>query len=430
MLAEWRKFLGMVFAALGCFSIGRAAEVGSTVVAKTFTKIELQNAAIDTVGPGQLLRVLAVNGNKLQVSRGQPGWILESSVVPLDQAEQHFNRVFATGAGSADYLARGNVRIATGKVNEGLADLRRAVELAGSDKLPYVEALGYGHLKAHDQVAALAAFDQALKLKVAASTLMGRGLAYYQMGRLDEAASDFQKAIEQNSKQAFPRKYLAVVLHDQGKLLEAKQQIESALQIDPNDSFSHIAAGRLHYDLKNYNDALRMFDRALTLDKSDIEAIVGRGVVLHAIGEDLAGAKAAFESAIKVSKPGIDSAYLWSNLGQVETELLQLESALKNLNRAIELDSLFLEARSHRAWLIGEHFFDEPKKLEQAKEDLRLVFRNQSETRTFWDYRALALLNRKLGNTGLAKKAEADALSVGDTAPKRFVDAFRASLAR
>lgn len=429
MLAEWRKFLGMLIAALGCFSPSRAAEVGSTVVAKTFTKIELQNAAVDTVGPGQLLKVLAVNGNKLQVSRGQPGWILESSVVPLDKAEQHFNRAFATGAGSADYLARGNVRIATGKINEGLADLKRAVELAGSDKLPYLEALGYGHLKAHDQVAALAAFDQALKLKAAASTLMGRGLAYYQMGRLDEAASDFQKAIEQNAKQAFPRKYLAVVLHDQGKLPEAKQQIESALQIDPNDSFAHIAAGRLYYDLKNYDDALLMFDRALTLDRSDVEAIVGRGVVLHAIGKDLAGAKATFESAIKLSKPEIDSAYLWSNLGQVETELGLLELALKNLSQAIEIDPLLLEARSHRAWLIGKHFSDEPQKLEQAKEDLRLVFRNQSETRTFWDYRALALLNRNLGNSDLANKAEAHALSVGDTAPKRFVDAFRASLA-
>jgi tetratricopeptide (TPR) repeat protein len=207
-----------------------------------------------------------------------------------------------------DYLARGNVRIATGKVREGLADLKRAIELASSDKLPYLEALGYGHLKAHDQVAAVAAFDQALKLKPAASTLMGRGLAYYQMGRLDEAATDFQQAIEQNAKQAFPRKYLAVVLHDQGKLQQAKQQIETALQIDPNDSCSHIAAGRLHYDLKNYADALRMFDRAAQLDKSDVEAIVGRGVVLHAVGEDLVGAKASFESAIRLSKPEIESA--------------------------------------------------------------------------------------------------------------------------
>jgi tetratricopeptide (TPR) repeat protein len=418
MQVEWAKFVGCVVFGLFCLPMAWCAEVGKTVVAKSFVKIEQENKAVDSIGPGQLLKVLEVQGNKILVSRGQPGWIPESSVVPLEQAEQHFSRVFATGAGAADYLARGNVRVATGKTQEGLADLKRAVELSGTDKLPYFEALAYGHLKAHDQVAAVGVFDQALQLKSAATTFMGRGLAYYQMGRLDEAAADFQKAIEQDSNHAFSRKYFAAVLHDQGKLQDAKAQLDAALKIDPRDSFTHVAAGRLHYDLRQYDEALQMFEKAIVLDKSDVEALVGRGVVLHAIGSDLAGSKSSYEAAIRLSKPSMETAYLWSNLGQVETELEQIKAASNNLDKAIELDSTFLEARSHRAYLIGKHFANDAKKLEQAKEDLRLVFKTTSQARTFWDYRALALIYQVLGNTPLVQKARADAVRVADSLKK------------
>jgi len=70
------------------------------------------------------------------------------------------------------------------------------------------------------------------------------------------------------------------------------------------------------------------------------------------------------------------------------------------------------------------HFASDMSRLEQAKSDLRLVFKNQNEVRTFWDYRALAVVNQKLGNSERAKKAIADAFALGGTAPPRIAEAL------
>ena len=303
-------WLAYGFALLPAFAV----EVGDIVVVRESTTLVRDSKSVDIVGPGQLFTVLNINGKHLWVSRGRPGWIADSNVIKLDAAEGYFGRVFATGAGASDYLARGNARIASGKTEVGLGDLKRAVELA-SDKQPYRESLGFAQLRTADPEAALATFNQALKLTSAASSLMGRGLAYFQMGRNEEACADFRQAIEQQPDHAFPRKYYGAALHEMSQHEAALSQLTRAKELDGFDAFTQKALGRLLFDMQRYDDSLRHFQQACMLDKTDVESIVGRGVVLHAIGHDLKGAKAEFELAIKLSKPEYDTAHLYSNLG-------------------------------------------------------------------------------------------------------------------
>ena len=222
-------------------------------------------------------------------------------MIPLVDAEAYFSKPFATGAGARDYLSRGNVRIALGKHDEGIADLKKAVRMA-NDPSDYLESLGYAQLAAHDQPAAIETFSQSIEEDArSAPALMGRGLAYYQAGQNENAYRDLAKAIELQSQHAFPRKYIGALLHDLGKLDLARTQLDFAVKLDPYDVFIHKSLGRLMFDQADYAAALEEFSVAIKLDAKDIEAIVGRGVVKHAIGNDLAGAESDFTTASKLT---------------------------------------------------------------------------------------------------------------------------------
>jgi tetratricopeptide (TPR) repeat protein len=133
-------------------------------------------------------------------------------------------------------------------------------------------------------------------------------------------------------------------------------------------------------------------------------------------------AESDFKNAIALSKDSIDNAYLWSNLGQVQMEIGELSEARLNLNKAIEIEPNFSEARSHQAFLIATENSSHKDELEIAKDDLRTVFATH-DARTYWDYRALAAVNVALGDFKRAAKYQAAAVTILRSAgPKRFME--------
>jgi tetratricopeptide (TPR) repeat protein len=397
-----------------------AVEVGERVAVIRDTKLTLEGEVVDSVSPGQVLTVLAQQNNRIWVSRGRPGWIDAAAVQSLDQAETALQSKFNTGAGAAEYLARGNIRIAKGNTEAGLADLEKAVRYSGSPK-DYLPSLGFAQLAAMQQPAAIETFTKLLSEDPrSASALMGRGLAYFQVGQLENALVDLNQAIEREPQHAFPQKYAGAVLHDLRRTDEAKAMLESALKLDPHDAFTHRAMGRLLYDLADLSGAGEQFAIAVTLEPNNIEGLTGEGVVLHAIGSDLEAAKRTFATAVELSRPEPENAYLWNNLGQVEMELGEADEALRNLTQAIELDANFNEPRAHRASLIAEHFANDPKLLRLAKDDMIKVM-SSAEAKAFWDYRAIAQINAATGNYDKAMRFQKQACEVVQkTAPPRF----------
>lgn len=404
-----------------------AFEQGELVLTKKSSTISIGKEHLDQLGPGQILTVLKVKEDWLWVSRGRPGWINQSDVVALNQAEAYFNRVFATGAGASDYLARGNARIASGKIKEGVADLARAVELA-NDKLPYLEALGYGLLSADDPATASTRFTQLLNSKESASALMGRGLARYLLGQFPDARKDLERAIELEPKHAFPRKYLGALLHDSGDLEGARQQLKVAIDLDRYDLFSRKAAGRLLFEQKRYQSALDQFEYAAGMDPADVEAHTGCGIVMHAVGNDLDGARQAFTRALSLGKRAPENAYLWSNLAQVEMELGEFETALKHLDQAVMLDAGLVEALSLRAYLIAEHYTDNSERMKQADSDIQRVLKS-GQPKSFLDLRAMARLSAATGDNEAAVRYQQQACAIiKERGPERFIAIAETSL--
>ncbi|MEM9368338.1 MAG: tetratricopeptide repeat protein [Planctomycetota bacterium] len=194
-------------------AITPACPASEPVVGQTVTNIEtielrgVDGKRVDLVGPGEVLRVIAVERSRVLVSRGKPGWVSEDDILPLAEAQSRLANRFRTGAGPTEYLARGNIRVALGELELGLADLQKAVEYSG-DPADYLPALGYGLLRNQQHGKAIQTFSRAIDLdrKIAAAH-MGRGLAYFQAGQLSAAETDFAHALEIESNNAFALKY-------------------------------------------------------------------------------------------------------------------------------------------------------------------------------------------------------------------------------
>ncbi len=404
------------------FGLGLAYEPGELVVAKVGLELREGSTVIDTVAAGQVLRVLTVRTKNLWVSRGKPGWVEQKQVLRLDEADAVFSSAIQSKPRARDYLARGNVRLAKGNHQGGLQDIRKAMELSGgSDE--FLEPLAYAQLASTQLSEAAQTFQRVLAQKPNyAPALMGRGVAYYQLGKDQAALEDLKNAIKLDPKHAFPRRYLGALYYDQSNLDLASKELDVAVSLDAFDPFARKIRGRLHFDLGEYQAALTDFDVALGVDSNDIEALTGHGIVAHAIGKDLRRAKQDFERAVKLETESKDSAYLWSNLGQVQMELGEDASAYQNLTRAIRLDPTLNETRSHRAFLLANSQDANPETLNQAKDDMRTVF-NSGEPRSFWDYRALAAVNAALGDFVRAGKYQQLAEEVvRRTGPTRFIE--------
>lgn len=404
------------------FGAGIAFEPGELVVAARSIPLREQAKVNDEVAAGQVLRVLAIAESRLWVSRGKPGWVDQSQVLPLDQAEQFFSSAIKTTATAPSYLARGNARLALGNHQAGLQDIRQALELSGGSS-EYLEPLAYAQLAAMQLAEAAQTFQLVLAQKPAyAPALMGRGVAYYQLGNHQAAVDDLSSAIKLEPQHAFPHKYLGALYYDQSKFELARHELDLAITLDMFDPFARKVRGRLHFDSADYPAALADFGVALQVAPTDIEALTGRGIVAHAIGTDLEQAKQDFKRAVELGTETEGDAYLWSNLGQVQMDLGEESAAYKNLTHAIELDPAFNEARSHRAYLIANSRDASRGMLNLAKDDVRKVFASQA-SRTFWDYRALAAVNAASGDFARAYKYQQQAEeTVRTTGPARFLE--------
>ncbi|MEM8671667.1 MAG: tetratricopeptide repeat protein [Planctomycetota bacterium] len=340
--------------------------------------------------------------------------------MPLDEAKEFFEKRVSSNTEPQDFLALGSIMIAIGEHEKGIADLKKALELA-TDARGYLEPLGFAQLATNDEPSAIETFSKALLNETeSVPALMGRGLAYYQVGQLENSRLDLERAIALEPKHAFPRKYLGALLHDMGTLERAEEHLDAAAKIDGYDAFTRKALGRLYYDMGKYSEALREFAIAVKLAPKDVESITGRGVIRHSIGTNLDGAEADFKLAIQLSDDSENPGYLWSNLGQVQMEVGKFADAFNSLTKAIKVDPTFMEARSHRAQLLATQLPNDLKRIEQAKGDVQIVFQSPGP-RTFWDYRALAAVNAALGDYERAVKYQGHAeKALRKSGPKRF----------
>lgn len=196
-------------------------------------------------------------------------------------------------------------------------DLRSAErEFAGAFRrspqlYPAQAGEAYVAMAGRDYPRAETTFDAVLKTAPRyAPALAGRGQALLAQGRDAEALTSFEAALAADSSLSDLRRRVALLQFrnvqnvintaraaaDAGRIDEARSDYTRALQATPDSAFLHRELGMLERRAGNADAALEHLQRATTLDPTDSASLVQLGALLEA-RRDYSGAEAAYRKA-------------------------------------------------------------------------------------------------------------------------------------
>jgi tetratricopeptide (TPR) repeat protein len=100
-------------------------------------------------------------------------------------------------------------------------------------------------------------------------------LAYYNVGQLEAAEQNFQKAIDLTSGTFAPSMFgLAVILYRQSELARAEKLIREGLLLQPGSAPGKYCLGLVQFSMGRANDAEQSAREALALDPRETDAYV------------------------------------------------------------------------------------------------------------------------------------------------------------
>ncbi len=199
-----------------------------------------------------------------------------SSLVLADDQSMFYHR----------YLGR--IALRQDNYEKGFAELNRALELDESITESWLD-MAYAHRTMNNVEDEIDAYKSGLK-KVSDSTgidqlMFGLGIAYEQSGDFKKSVKEFKKLIKRNPSYHQAMNYLGYSLADRGKDLDyARELIEQAVTMLPDNSAYLDSYGWVFYRLGEYDNALKHLLRAVELD-SDPVIFDHLGDTYQAMGE-------------------------------------------------------------------------------------------------------------------------------------------------
>jgi tetratricopeptide (TPR) repeat protein len=112
-----------------------------------------------------------------------------------------------------------------------------------------------------------------------------RGTIYSKSGKLTEAISDFNKAIELNPKDAVAYNNRGNAYGKSGKLTEAILDFNKAIELNPKYDEAHNNRGNAYSDSGKLTEAISDYNKAIELNPKDAEAYGNRGLANAKLGK-------------------------------------------------------------------------------------------------------------------------------------------------
>ncbi|MCX5757043.1 MAG: tetratricopeptide repeat protein, partial [Candidatus Hydrogenedentes bacterium] len=232
--------------------------------------------------------------------------------------------------------------------------------------------IGLIHYERNECEAAINEYEQALQFAAGhpnhGDIENDLGVAYFSLGKMEEAASHYMKAVEIHPEDADAHYNLGLTLQRLNRFDEALRQVRDAVRINPRheaarnlaDSLEKEAAtrhpalvvpklpnageyfkrGNALADGKKYAEAAAYYEEALRLNPGFGDARINLGNALAAQGR----LREAVEQFRESARRQPDSSDVYLNLGHALTELGELAPAGEAYQKAAALNSRSIEA--------------------------------------------------------------------------------------
>ena len=174
--------------------------------------------------------------------------------------------------------------------------------------------------------------------------LFAAGLAHHQAGRLAQAETHYRETLALQPDHADALHLLGVIASQIGRHDVAVDLIGRAIAHDQTSSLYYSNHGLALAGLRRFEEAIKSYDRALSLRPDNAEVLYARGNALVAL-ERPHDALEAYQRAIR-AKP--DHAEALCNRGAVLAGLGRNDEALASYDRALAVAPGFGEALSNR----------------------------------------------------------------------------------
>lgn len=133
------------------------------------------------------------------------------------------------------------------------------------------------------------------------SFLYRAGLLFESRNKTGQAAKYFKLTLDRDPKHANAHAHLGGLLYRAQKANVAREHLEQAVRFDSDNHLAHYQLGRIQKDGKDYNGALRSFERASKSPELKVKCLVERGGCFMSMN-DYERAAPELERAIKLSK--------------------------------------------------------------------------------------------------------------------------------
>ena len=173
---------------------------------------------------------------------------------------------------------------------------------------------------------------------IEAATL--RAWALSEMGRHDAALTALDEVIEEYPDASRLHAARGVVLSNADDLDEARAELEQAYTLDPEDGVTVANLALVYEKLRNYEEALALYERALERG-ADIDWTLQRRAAVQAELGDIAGARQSLRRYLSLAP---DDAVQWVTLGVLHSDDDEYEAAFQCYEQAarVEPDSPWL----------------------------------------------------------------------------------------
>jgi protein O-mannosyl-transferase len=177
-----------------------------------------------------------------------------------------------------------------------------------------------------------------------ATAFNNRGITYKDQGDIQQAISDYSKAIVINPKFVNAHYNRGIVYKDQGNIQQAISDFSKAIKIKPNYVDAYNNRGLAYKDQGNIQQAISDYNKVIEINPNFEKAYNNRGVTYNDQG-DIQQAISDFNKAIEIN-PNFWQAY--NNRGLAYKDQGDIQQAISDFNKAIEINPNYVDAYNNR----------------------------------------------------------------------------------
>lgn len=183
------------------------------------------------------------------------------------------------------HYSMGEMYMRKGDYEQAELHIDKAVRLEPSNSKAWYNK-GIMHMRKAQAMQALEAFDKSISINNYPKAHFSRAMLHMSSGRHDLALADVEAVLLNQPTNARALCIKGDCLERMGRLQEALEQYNKALELDTREPLFYVRRGATLCKLKQFAPAIADLNASLEMDASNGEALYWRGIARHETGQD------------------------------------------------------------------------------------------------------------------------------------------------